>query len=238
MPRSRSRQIAVVIVALGVAGTCVALGSWQLRRLEERRTGNATILRRRAAPAVSIEQASRDGSAVPFRPVTARGRYDTDHEVLVFGRTLNGASGHDVVTPLVLDDGSAVLVVRGWVPFEMQTTPVREAAPVTDEVEVEGFLIPDEGDGTTVPDEHGIVGRLDVAGIGSSLPYDVLPLAVQLTGQVPAQRSVLPELLTPPDLSEGPHLSYAIQWFSFAAVALIGGLILIRRDRRPATPGP
>ncbi len=97
---------------------------------------------------------------------------------------------------------------------------------------MEGFLVPDEGDGSSVPDANGVVRRLDVSGIAASLPYDVYPLAVQLTAQAPPQRSDLPILLPEPELSEGPHLSYAIQWFSFGTIAVVGGVILIRRDRR------
>jgi cytochrome oxidase assembly protein ShyY1 len=135
------------------------------------------------------------------------------------------------VTPLVLGDGSAVLVVRGWVPFRLQRAPVDDAAPPEDEVAVEGFLVPDEGDGTTVPDARGSVGRLDVRGIASSLPYDVFRLPLQLQRQRPRPEE-LPLTVPPPEISEGPHLSYAIQWFVFATIASLGGAILVRRERR------
>lgn len=238
MSRSRSHRVSIGVIAGVVAASCVALGVWQLRRLEDRRALNASILRRGASPAVVIERADGGSPLLPFRSVTAEGTYDTDHEVLVYGRTLDGASGHDVVTPLVLPDGEGVLVVRGWVPFENQAAPVTEAAPPTDPVRVEGFLVPDEGDGSSLPDANGVVRRLDVSGIASSLPYDVYPLAVQLTAQAPPQRSRLPILLPEPELSEGPHLSYVIQWFSFATIAVAGGVILIRRDRRSTRARP
>jgi cytochrome oxidase assembly protein ShyY1 len=238
MSRSRTRQVWIAVIAGVVAATCVGLGFWQLRRLEERRALNASITRRGAAPTVVIPSAHGEARPAPFRLVTAEGTYDTEHEVLVYGRTLDGESGHDVVTPLVLADGTGVLVIRGWVPFEMQTAPVPGAVPPPDPVSVEGFLVPDEGDGSNVPDTEGVVRRLDVSGIASSLPYDVYPLAVQLTGQVPPQPGRLPILLPRPELSEGPHLSYAIQWFSFATIAVVGGIILIRRDRRSTRADP
>jgi cytochrome oxidase assembly protein ShyY1 len=105
-------------------------------------------------------------------------------------------------------------------------------------VTVEGFLAPDEGDGSVAPDAEGIVRALDVRGIASSLPYDVFPLPLQLADQTPVQPGSLPIPVPLPALSEGPHLSYAIQWFSFAVVALVGALILLRRDRRAATGAP
>ena len=127
--------------------------------------------------------------------------------MLVYGRSLDGEAGHHVVTPLLLPDGGAVLVVRGWVPFAMQAAPVRAAAPPAN-------------------------------GIASSLPYDVFPLPLQLADQTPPQPGSLPIPVPLPTLSEGPHLSYAIQWFSFAVVAFVGAVILLRRDRGAATGAP
>jgi cytochrome oxidase assembly protein ShyY1 len=238
MPGSRSRRVAVVVViAVVVAATCVNLGLWQLRRLDERRALNAEILDRRSASPLSIEDVA-GSAAEPYRPATARGAYDIEHEVLVYGRSLDGEAGHHVVTPLLLPDGGAVLVVRGWVPFAMQAAPVRAAAPPANEVRVEGFLAPDEGDGSVAPDANGVVRVLDVRGIASSLPYDVFPLPLQLADQTPPQPGSLPIPVPLPALSEGPHLSYAIQWFAFAVVALVGAVILLRRDRGAATGAP
>jgi cytochrome oxidase assembly protein ShyY1 len=238
MPCSRSRRVAVVVIAVLVAATCVNLGLWQLRRLDARRALNADILDRRSALPLSIEDMVGNAAAEPYRPASARGRYDVEHEVLVYGRSLDGEAGHHVVTPLLLPGGGAILVVRGWVPFAMQAAPVRAAAPPANEVRVEGFLAPDEGDGSVAPDADGVVRVLDVRGIASSLPYDIYPLPLQLAEQTPPQPGSLPIPLPLPALSEGPHLSYAIQWFSFALVALAGAVILLRRDRRTATGGP
>ena len=230
MDRSHRRRVAIVAVASVVAVTCIVLGFWQLARLAERRDLNARILDRRGGSPVSIE--GTDGVADEYRLVTVDGTYDAAHEVLVYGRSLESEAGHHVVTPLVLTDGDAVLVLRGWVPFAMQSAPIAGAAPPDGEVHVRGMLVPDEGDGSTMPDGAGVVRRLDVAGIASTLPYDVLPLPLQLTEQTPARSRDLPVPVPLPVLSEGPHLSYAIQWFSFAAVAAAGAMILLRRDRQ------
>jgi cytochrome oxidase assembly protein ShyY1 len=239
MRGSRSRRAAVtVVVAVLVAATCVNLGLWQLRRLDERRTLNARILDRRSATPITIERMPEGAAADPYRQADAQGTYDVEHEVLVYGRSLDGEAGHHVVTPLVFPSGGAILVVRGWVPFATQAAPVREAAPPANEVEVTGYLVPDEGDGSVAPDADGIVRVLDVGGIASSMPYDVFPLPLQLAEQTPPQAGSLPIPVPVPELSEGPHLSYAIQWFSFAVVALVGAAILLRRDRRAATTAP
>lgn len=234
------RRAAVIVVAGAVAATCIGLGFWQLARLAERRDLNARILVRRSATPVTIESA--DVEAAAYRTATAEGTYDVTHEVLVYGRSLGGEPGHHVVTPLLLPDGDGLLVVRGWVPFPSRSAPVAGAEPPTVEVHVRGVLAPDEGDGSARPDPQGIVRSLDVAGIASTVPYDVFSLPLQLTEQRPPQRGALPSPIPLPELSEGPHLSYAIQWFSFAAVAVAGAAILVRRDRhdprRAATGAP
>ena len=228
----------MVVVAAIVAVTCVLLGFWQLRRLDERRALNERIIARGSAVPVAIDGAEPPAAARAFARAAVTGTYDVDHEVLVYGRNLDGEPGSDVVTPLRLADGSAILVVRGWVPFAVQAAPVPEAAPPAGEVSVEGTLLPDEGDGSDRPDEDGIVRTLDVDGIASSLTYDVAPLPLRLTAQSPPQPGVLPRPERPPRLSEGPHLSYAIQWFAFAAIAVGGAVLLLRRGRRRATGAP
>jgi len=231
------RRVTIVTLAVVVAATCIGLGFWQLRRLDDRRAANAAIVTARSAPAVTIRSALDVAALAPFRRVVAEGTYDLQGEVIVYGRALNGEPGHHVVTPLALDDGSAVLVIRGWVPFRMDTAPVGDAAPVVRDVVVEGFLVAAEPGGSSPPDVHGVVRSLDPAAIAEPLPFDVAPLALQLEEQRPSQPGP-PTPVPPPDLSEGPHLSYAIQWFSFAAIALVGAAVLLRRDRRAATPGP
>lgn len=234
MSGSRSRRLMLMVAAVIVAATCLGLGIWQLRRLDERRSLNDRILARQAATPVLIEGASTaSGVAAPYRRAVARGTYDVDREVLVYGRSLDGEAGHHVVTPLVLADGGAILVVRGWVPFATQAAPARGAEPPATDVRVSGTLVLREGDGSAEPDADRLVRGLDVAGIASTLPYEVFPLPLRLETQTPPQPRSLPRSVPPPALSEGPHLSYALQWFSFAAVSLAGAAILLRRDRRP-----
>jgi surfeit locus 1 family protein len=237
MALPRGRGLAIVVVAIAVAAVCIALGLWQLRRLDERRAANAAVIDARSGPAVTVRSADDVSALTPYRRVVASGTYDVEGEVIVYGRALEGRPGHHVVTPLVLEDGSAVLVIRGWVPFEMDSAPVEAAAPGVLDVAVEGFLVPAEPTDSRPPDSRGVVRTLDPNAIAEPLPYDVAPLALQLEAQRPPQPGT-PVPVPPPELSEGPHLSYAIQWFSFAAIALVGSVVLLRRDRRAATPAP
>lgn len=237
MDRVRRRRVAIVAVAAVVAATCVALGIWQLRRLEDRRATNAAIVAARTRPPQMIHARDDVPPLEPYERAIASGAYDPEHEVLVFGRSLDGRPGHHVVTPLRLEGRGAILVLRGWVPFELDEAPVRPALPPVGAVTVRGTLLASE-DGGEPPDARGVVARLDVEAIEGSLAYDVAPLVLRLDRQQPP-RSELPIPVTPPPLSEGPHLSYAIQWFAFAAIAAAGGALLIRReDRASSVPRP
>jgi cytochrome oxidase assembly protein ShyY1 len=236
------RWLGLLAFALLVAATCVRLGIWQLDRLEQRRALNAEIRRGLAAPPVVLDAlAGADRVGLAYRRVEITGTYDPTREVLLYGRALNGEPGHHVLTPLLLErpvDGArAILVDRGWVPFELGTPPVAPAAPPAGTVTVTGFLLPTLGE-TDVVIQRAADGRpLTVAHdvpaeIGSEVGLALFPLPVQLQRQEPPQPGELPVVAPPPDLSEGPHLSYAFQWFTFATIALVGTALLVRREVR------
>jgi cytochrome oxidase assembly protein ShyY1 len=99
---------------------------------------------------------------------------------------------------------------------------------------------PSEPASTTGAPPPGQVTRIDVASIRQDLPYDVYAGFGDLVGEQPAPLKA-PQLLPPPETSEGPHLAYAVQWFLFACCALAGYVVLVRReaaDRRAALAGP
>jgi cytochrome oxidase assembly protein ShyY1 len=232
------RWIALLAVALVVTATCVRLGIWQLDRLEQRRELNDRIRSGLSAHPVPFDTlASRE----PYRAVVATGTYDTAHEIVWYGRALEGHPGHHVLTPLVVGGdatdatATAILVDRGWVPADADEPPIERATPPAGEVSVSGFLIP-TGDGEDVVldrDPSGqplVVRRPDPATLET--PYELWPLAMQLEEQSPAQVGDLPVVVPRPELDEGPHLSYAVQWFIFATIALVGFVVLARREAR------
>jgi cytochrome oxidase assembly protein ShyY1 len=237
MDRSRRRRAAIVALAGVVALVCSALGFWQLQRLSDRRARNAAIEGERSRDPRPVTSARTNAPLPAYTPVRVTGTFDAEREVLVYGRPFDGRSGHWLLTPLVFDDGSAILVVRGWVPFAYQRAPVAEAAPPDGAVTIRGFLLPDEGDGASEPDTDRVIGRVHVEGIASVLPYPVYPSPIQLTESSEPHRGDLPVPIGWPEISEGPHLSYAIQWFSFASIAVAGAVVLLRRERRGPTPG-
>jgi surfeit locus 1 family protein len=228
---ARKRHIILIAVAAVVAITCVRLGFWQLDRLHGRRDVNAMLEARGAeapAPLTSLQP-----DAMPYRHVTATGRYDPAHEQILSGRSQDGDPGNHVLTPLVLDDGTAVIVDRGWVPLETQTPPVDgTAAAPAGTVTVTGLALPpDQVTDPPVDPSPALVTRIDLG--RGDLPYRLLPVYVLLQSQQPAQAE--PEIVAPPGFDNGPHLSYAVQWFSFATIAVVGCAVLLVRDRRGNT---
>lgn len=226
----------VLVVAL--AATMVALGLWQLRRLDERQAQNALVAARlEQAPVPVTDLDAATPAEATYRRVTATGTYRPDEEVLQRSRAHAGQNGYHVLTPLDLGDGTGILVRRGWVPFELDTPPVAEAAPPDAGVTVTGFLQPSEpqpGFGARDPAEGTLerVFRADVERIQPQVSVELLPWILQLEAQDPGQPGRLPIPAEPPEFDEGNHLSYAIQWFSFAAIAVVGyGAFLRSRQR-------
>ena len=200
------------MVAILVATVCVRLGRWQLNRLTQRRARNSVLAARLALPPLTVRRDIGADSARQRR-VVAHGVYDFSAERAWPGRSFQGTPGVALITPLRLADGSVVLVDRGWVPspdaFHVHHALYREPDTAT----VTGVaLIPPRGR-----------GDVDVAGF--------LPFVIQLETPAPPPNRGLPRRWPPPAFDDGPHLSYAIQWFSFALIALVGTAVLIRKGR-------
>jgi surfeit locus 1 family protein len=215
---ARRRVVVGLVAAVGVAAVCVRLGLWQLHRLHERGARNAEIRAAREQPPLEAG-VGLTADVVVNRRLHARGVYDYAHEWVWRARTYEGVPGVALVTPLRLRDGPAVFVDRGWVP-----------SPDAVHVDQQAYREPDTAD------VHGLAfraprGRGDVnpAMLGDSLPYPVLPFILQqLPPSTALDRPPPPGLIRwpPPRLDHGPHLSYAIQWFSFALIILVGSAAL------------
>lgn len=220
-------------------------GLWQLRRMDFKRDLIAELDERTVLPAEPIEDlvtADADPAQLEWRPATAVGEYRPSDEVLVRGRTLEGAAGAWVLTPLVLPDGRAVLVNRGFVGGGGDVSLPAGAGAPPGRVEVEGLLVTGQTKGrfgpTDPPDgKLDTLARADIGRVAAQVDYPLLPLLVQLRSGDPAPTSP-PYLLPDPDRSEGPHLGYALQWFLFTAVALVGYPLLIRRSAKQRSNPP
>ena len=217
-----------LLFALVVVVLCYAtwwLGEWQFHRLADRKASNAVVRTNEGRAPAPVAGVLGTGRSVPdedeWRLVTATGTYDAADTVIVRYRTRDGASGVDVVVPLVTADGTSLLVDRGWTATDNQgTSPNDVPPPPTGAVTVEGWLRADaSGDSTTVSDHS--TRAVDSARIGAAIDKPVYPGFVQLKAEDgrPAQGLQPVEL---PELDNGPHFFYGLQWWFFGLLALFG----------------
>ncbi len=225
------RKWILTIFAISFAAISIALGFWQLRRLSARRQANAVLASRRIAPRVELDSLPSDTAAAHFRRVHLRGVYDHAQEIVLTLRGRSGSPGINILTPLLrANKDTAVLVNRGWIysPDGMtaDTRPWHEADTLNGAGFVETF--PTKGPfAPPNPARPRSFRRLDRAQLQKAFPYPIANYYVVLTDS--AQSSNVPPRVEPAPLDEGPHMLYAIQWFSFAVISIVGLVIFIRR---------
>lgn len=253
-PARRGPGVAGVLAGLFVllvALVCVRLGLWQLDRLEQRREQNAQLLRAAAEPLLTLDaptaaEIARDPDAYRFRRVRVRGPLRAADDIVLRGRSHAGRPGVHLLAPLQIDGADVtVLVNRGWLAAADGATVDPRPYGESGVVIVEGVVEPyPRARGEGVPVERAVDGyrvftlaRLDLDAVQARSATPVLPFYVQ---QLPGPGVAEPPLRLPlPDPDEGPHLGYAVQWFSFAAIFLIGFVVVaVRRTRPDASTEP
>lgn len=235
----RPKWIVGHIVCLALVVAFVNLGFWQLRRLHEKRVRNHLIREREAAPPASLDDALRAGAdRAVYRRVRVEGRWDAEDTVLVRSRSLDGESGYHVLTPLVVGD-EAIIVNRGFAPIGGGGEPAILAAvrPKSDfRVRIDGLLRASERRGAFGPKDPAtgrltVISRLDVQRLQQQVDVRLVPVYLQRQASAPPEGDI-PRVLPLPATDEGPHLSYAVQWFIFATVGTIGWPLLLRKQSR------
>ncbi|MEV7396296.1 SURF1 family protein [Aeromicrobium sp. NPDC092404] len=230
------RWIGFAVFVLVLAAVCTRLGFWQFHRLEHRLDQNTIVRAHLEQDPVELSQALRPGDSVDddseFTQVQATGTYDVEHEVTVKFTTRDGAPGVDVVTPFVLSSGEAVLVDRGW--QESRNTVARPdvPAPPAGEVTITGWLRKDSGaQGEAVRPIDGQIRAISSKGFARSVPYDLLEGYLNLRSEDPAPAEKL-AAEPRPDLGQGPHFFYALQWWFFALLAVVGYFWFARSEAK------
>ncbi len=227
--------LVVFVMALGVV--FVRLGDWQLDRLDQRRERNATTLSNENIPAQpATEVFTRPiGEPDQWRNVRAIGTFDAEHQFVVRYRNNGGDSGYQIVTPLRIagDPALTVLVDRGFIVLGAgQPIPSTAPAPPSGEVTVEGHVRRNEqGNDGAIRPEAGQIRLINSDALQSALPYPVANGYLSAVTMDPAQAGGFRPIL-PPELSEGPHFWYAVQWFMFTGIGLLGIVVFIRADLR------
>jgi cytochrome oxidase assembly protein ShyY1 len=222
----------VVFVAVLVV-VFINLGQWQLDRLDQRRARNEATLANENKPVRPLAEVftAEITDADQWQRVEARGTFDSEHQFLVRYRHNAGAEGYEVVTPLHTDVG-VVLVDRGFVPASARQIP-RVAPPAPGgEVTVVGHVRRNEkGRRAAMTPVDGQMRLINSDAVGAALGYPLLNGYVGLLQVTPAQSGgFVPVEL--PEISEGPHFWYAVQWFGFTGFAVAGIVVFIRSDLR------
>lgn len=232
--------VTVVVLAYG----CYLLGQWQFHRLHDREATNAQTRTNLAAAPAPVGDVLHQGRPAPardeWRRVVATGTYLADQSVVIRYQTRNGASGVDVVTPLRTDAGPTVFVDRGWMSSEnVGGHTVHTPAPPPGRVRVVGWVRADAtGDAATVSDRSArAISSVQIArSLGASATGPVYRGFVDAERESPAAATRLVPIELP-DLGNGPHFFYGLQWWFFGLLAVFGFFYLAYDERRKLTGG-
>jgi cytochrome oxidase assembly protein ShyY1 len=224
-----------LVVAFAVA--CVFLSMWQFARRAEAREAIERVEQNWHAAPVPVDEVLADPTSFDpddtWRSVELRGEYLLDEQLLVRGRPFQGRAGFEVLVPFRTDDGTVIVVDRGWIPVgRSQDSP--DAVPAAPEGEVALVVRLKPGEpvipGRTAPD--GQVATIHLPTIAETVGDDVVTGAYGLLAEEEPSVSPRPEPYPEPVPDEGAHLSYAFQWVAFGVLAFIGLGWAIRREYR------
>ena len=230
----RPRWLAGHLLVIVVTVTFVALGLWQLDRDNEKHTKDAAAKAEYTAPAPELAASGTEPASGTRVEVT--GTYDDASEVLLRNRVRGGEGGYDLLTPLVLDDGTAIVVDRGWVPRNTVDKHRDDLRAPTGAVTVRGpvaaprTLTTDD----TVDERAGrlTLPRVDLDRIQQQTDHELRDVYITAQFQDPAPADGVPSLPTPPPSDNVNHMQYALQWFAFALIPLVGWPIVLWRVSR------
>lgn len=229
----RPKWIVSHLFVLALVVLMVNLGFWQLRRFDERGVFNDTV---RVALATAPRQVAAGVTPAEWQRVIVRGTYRPGTDVLVANRAQNDQSGYWVLSALDTVDGTLV-VDRGFVPRSLvaQGSLAESAAPGgtvelvgTVQNSRRGVFATSTGSSAVIE-----ISQVDVARLGARWGVDPLPYWIHATT---AQGKLLAPV-SDPSLNDGPHLSYAFQWFIFSTIALIGYPLILRRNAQARRDG-
>ena len=237
---SRGWLFTTLLVLAGTA-VCARLGIWQLDRLDQRRAFNTQVETMRATDMLDLnKELPSDIDSMEWRSVAVTGEYDFENQVVIRNQYNGNQYGYHIITPLLFDGGT-VLVDRGWIPADGNSTPgdwrkYDEIGPqnVTGQIRI-GQAQPIIG-GVADPELSPEKNRMDawnnlnLERIAQQIPYSILTVYVQPNTEDAA--SELPIAFQPiVELTEGSHFGYALQWFTFATILFVGYPFYLRKQK-------
>lgn len=233
------------LFALFMFVVLLALGTWQINRLHWK---EALIAERAAAldaPPVALTAANLAPDKLDalgaFRRVSATGQFLNDHEFYLASQTKGDFSGWHVITPFKLEDGSAVMIDRGFVPLDRKIQSTRTDGLIAGTVTITGILHPPHKGSSFTPTNQpdtNVWYLIDPAAMGQTAGLGALPLVVIDIAKEPLPPGGFPVGGQTVMTLDNPHLQYAITWYGLAGLLVVTYLLYCRRyviDRREAS---
>nr|WP_239579975.1 SURF1 family protein [Microlunatus panaciterrae] len=229
------RWLCLLLFVAVLAFVFVNMGEWQLRRLDERKHRNAVTVANEGKPVRPFDQVFNHPITTEdeWQRVEARGTFDPAQQFVIRYRNNGDAKGYEVVTPLRTDAGPVVLVDRGFIEVPRGTQiPSTAPPPPTGPVSVVGHVRRDEhGRGGAIRPSDGQARLINAVALGQALGYPVADGYLSAITVTPAQQGGFAPIVLP-ELSDGPHFWYAVQWFMFTGIGVLGLVVFIRGDIR------
>lgn len=239
------RNWLLTLIVVAAVAVCVRAGFWQMDRREQKRQLNQLLVERWDAPPFDLTHQAlpADLGELEYRRVLVAGTFDYDHQIILRNELRDGAPGVNLITPLRLPDGRAILVARGWVPVNQAGPEYWPHYVEPADLQVVGLL----KESQTLPAASQPAApqsewfRVDVAAIQRQTPYELMPAFLAMLPEPGRDPYALPARTPPPELAdEYMHVSYTIQWFTFAVIFTFGYIQLLRvqerRSRQPVAP--
>lgn len=202
----------------------ISLGLWQLERAKYKSYLEAKIETRQSLPPIALDQVPKNDAERLYLPVIANGFYDIEHQLLLDNRVVNMVAGYDVYTPIKLDNKTAILINRGWLPLGKSRQHLPEIKTPKDKVRVVGMLTVPPSPGISLaedPDRYlkwpAVVQEIRFNDLEKVLGYKLYPMVIYLDGESDSVFHREPIKL---NMKSEKHTGYAIQWF-LLAVALV-----------------
>lgn len=239
MNRRNIRTVLFGLLAICAIALCVRLGIWQLDRLEQRRARNAAVAAKATLPPATVaDLRGRDSATIHYRRVRLRGVALYDREIVLAARAQAGAPGVQILTPVRPLEGNfgdtAVLLMRGFVYAADGITYDQVAGREGDTLDIEGLVtvFPPKRPGNVRLSTPKAIRYLDRDSIETLVGLPIEPYLLLALGDTIPQTMTKPARVPPPSMHEGPHFSYAMQWFGFAIVFGIGFIAYVVTARK------
>jgi surfeit locus 1 family protein len=236
--RSLKFEAIPTIVYLCLLSLLLALGSWQLRRADEKQAFIRQQEQRLASGTLHLSANTEDDlDALKYRHVTVSGNYDQAHQFLIDNQISDGKAGYYVLTPLIVEGGTkAVLINRGWVPLNQDRSTLPDVPVDESQTSVSGRInnFPSVGiklAGAEIPTDSwpSVVQWVDSDVLAKKLGYPLFSFQIELDQDLPG--GFKREWRTATVMSPEQHIGYAVQWFGLAlALTLIFIWYSIKKD--------